>query len=144
MKRFLTCFLILLACSCTKTIKTNIPPSRVYLRIDLRYEDKDLVGTLNHKEFTAPRKAGEYVGYSGVLVVCGFDNVYYAYDLCCPHEASKTNRIVPDNTGKAKCPKCGTVYDIGYGTGAPVEGVSEYALQRYNVTSLGQELLIQN
>jgi nitrite reductase/ring-hydroxylating ferredoxin subunit len=111
--------------------------------LDLRYEDKDLVGILNHKNITSPRKAGEYVGYSGVLVICGFDNNYYAYDLCCPNESSKSIKVVANDIGQAVCPKCGTVYDIGYGSGAPVQGVSKYAMRRYNITASGQQLLIQ-
>jgi len=143
MKRFFVCFFILLACSCTKVIESTIPYARVYLTLDLRYEDKDIVGILNHKSITSPRKSGEYVGYSGVLVICGFDNNYYAYDLCCPNEASKSIRVVANDIGQAVCPKCGTVYDIGYGSGAPVQGVSKYAMRRYNVTASGQQLLIQ-
>ena len=143
MKRILTCFLILLACSCSK-IETNIPEAPVYLRLDLRYEDKELVGTTKHKEFTAARKPGEAVGVSGILVVCGLDNNYYAYDLCCPHEAVKNVRIVPNDLCQATCPKCGTVYETGYGAGNPSSGVSKYPLKRYSVTRSGQELLVRN
>ena len=54
---------------------------------------KDLVGIYNHKSITKARTAGEKTGFSGVLVVCGIDNygnaAYYAFDLCCPHEAKK-------------------------------------------------------
>jgi nitrite reductase/ring-hydroxylating ferredoxin subunit len=143
MKRFLTCFLIILVCSCTKTIESPIPYARVNLKLDLRYEDKDLKGAYFHKEFTSARNAGESVGYSGVLVVCGFENIYYAYDLCCPHEASQKIRVVANDIGQAVCPECGTVYDTGYGSGSPVEGVSKYPLRRYTISPYGDELVIQ-
>lgn len=143
MKRFLFCLLILLAFSCSK-IETNVPYAPVYLRLDLRYEDKDLVGSTKHKEFTTGRKPGEAVGVSGILVVCGLDNNYYAFDLCCPHEANRNIRVVPDDLCQATCPKCGTVYSTGYGVGNPSSGVSKYSLTRYNVTSNGQELIISN
>lgn len=143
MSRFLTYLLILIAFSCTKVNKSDIPYARVYLELDLRYEDKELVGLYNHKEFTSPRKAGEAIGYSGVLVVCGGDDVYYAYELCCPNEAERSTQIVPTQAGTAKCTKCETEYDTGFGTGAPTKGPSKHALQKYNVVSFGQRLIVQ-
>lgn len=144
MKRFFPCLLIMLALSCTKVYESNIPYARVYLLVDLRYQDKDLVGLLNYKEITKARNAGEYTGYAGILLVCGFNNTYYAYDLCCPHEASKNTLIVSDNTGHAKCPKCSTVYDTAYGSGAPTEGPSKFPLRRYNINFSGQEFAVVN
>ena len=93
MKRFLFCLLISLVCSCSKFEESDIPYAPVYLELDLRFGDKDLVGIYNHKSITKARTAGEKTGFSGVLVVCGIDNygnvAYYAFDLCCPHEAKK-------------------------------------------------------
>ena len=134
MKRFLFCLLILFACSCSKFEESDIPYAQVYLEIDLRFGDNDLVGMYHHKSITKARTAGERTGFSGVLVVCGIDNygnaTYYAFDLCCPHEAKKNIIIEADNAGKAICPECGTEYDIGYGTGAPTKGVSQYPLRK--------------
>lgn len=150
MKRFLSCLLILLACSCSKFEESDIPYARVYLEIDLRYNDKDLVGLYNHKSITTARKAGEMTGYAGVLVVCGIDSygntTYYAYDRCCPHEAKRNIVIEADNAGKATCPECGTEFDIAYGTGTPTKGVSKYPLRRYAVSSKpgGQEWVVIN
>lgn len=152
MKRFLSCLLILLACSCSKFEESDIPYARVYLEIDLRYNDKDLVGLYNHKSITAARTAGEMTGYAGVLVVCGIDSygntTYFAFDLCCPHEAKRNIIIEPNNTGTATCPECGTEYDIAAygGTGTPTKGVSKYPLRRYAVSSKpgGQEWVVIN
>lgn len=144
MKRILSCLLLLLVLSCSKINESNVPYYRVYMELDLRYQDKDLVGLLNHKIYTTPRNAGEAIGYAGIVVVSGFDGTYYAFDLCCPHEAEKSTKIVPDNTGYAKCPKCGTTYDIAYGSGMPSNGPSEYPLRRYRITSKGQELIVTN
>ena len=114
MKRFLFCLLISLVCSCSKIEESDIPYAPVYLELDLRFGDKDLVGIYNHKSITKARTAGEKTGFSGVLVVCGIDNygnaAYYAFDLCCPHEAKKNIIIEADNAGKAICPECGTEY----------------------------------
>lgn len=144
MKRFISCLFVLLAFSCSKINESSIPYYRVYLTLDLRYQDKELVGLYNYKEYTAARNAGESTGYSGVLVVCGDNSVYYAYDLCCPHEAEKAIKVVPDHAGNAKCPKCGTEYQTAYGSGAPTSGPSKFALRRYNVLTRGSELIVTN
>lgn len=141
MKRFLFCLLVLLVCSCSKFEESDIPYAPVYLNIDLRFQDKDLVGIYNHKSITKARIAGEKTGYSGVLIVCGIDSygntTYFAFDLCCPHEAKRDIIIEPNNAGTATCPECGTEFDIAAygGTGAPVKGVSKYPLRRYAVSS---------
>ena len=151
MKRFLFCLLILFVCSCSKFEESDIPYAQVYLEIDLRFGDNDLVGMYHHKSITKARTAGERTGFSGVLVVCGIDNygnaAYYAFDLCCPHEAKKNIIIEADNAGKAICPECGTEYDIGYGTGAPTKGVSQYPLRKYYMAPISsdrQEWVVRN
>lgn len=151
MKRFFFCLLILLVCSCSKFEESDIPYAPVYLEIDLRFGDDDLVGMYNHKSITKARTAGEKTGYAGVLVVCGIDSdgntTYYAFDLCCPHEAKRNITVEADNAGVAVCPECGTKFDIGYGTGAPMEGVSQYPLRRYSVSpksSAKQEWIVVN
>ena len=151
MKRFFACLFILIIGSCSKIEESNIPYALVYLNIDLRYQDKDLVGLYNYKYITTARTAGEKTGYAGVLVVCGIDGygntTYYAFDRCCPHEANKKITIEANNAGIAICPECGTEFDIGYGTGAPTKGVSKYVLRRYTVTAKsagGQEWIVTN
>lgn len=152
MKRFLFCLLVLGICSCSKLEESDIPYALVYINIDLRFQDRDLMGLYNHKSITSPRTVNEWTGYSGVLVVCGIDattggTTYYAYDLCCPHECKRNIRIEADNAGKATCPECGTEFDIGYGTGAPTKGISQYPLRRYQVIPTSadrQEWVIRN
>ncbi len=144
MKRFVLLFLILSAFSCTKIYESPIPWAHVYLQLDLRFEDRDLIGPTRYKVFTSGRKAGESVGYAGIVVICGLDNNYYAFDLCCPHERSATVRIEPNEIGQGICPQCHTVYDLGYGTGAPTQGVSRSVLRRYAVQSKGERLIIIN
>ena len=62
MKRFLFCLLISLVCSCSKIEESDIPYAPVYLELDLRFGDKDLVGIYNHKSITKARTAGEKDG----------------------------------------------------------------------------------
>lgn len=81
------------------------------------------------------------IGYGGLLVVHGLDDMFYAFDLCCPHEHSH-DIVVEPSMISAKCPKCGTVYDIGFGTGYPGSGPSQFPLKRYTVTTSGYNLHI--
>ncbi|WP_293672212.1 hypothetical protein [uncultured Parabacteroides sp.] len=146
MKRFLSCLLVLLALSCSKFEESDIPYAYVNIEIDLRFQDKDLVPLLSYKEITQIGTFHKGIGFAGVLLVHGYDDIFYAYDLCCPHEVSKDIKIVADDTGYAKCPKCGTIYEIGLGTGAP-NGASKYPLRRYTVTpksASGQEWVVMN
>ena len=59
MKRFLFCLLILFVCSCSKFEESDIPYAPVYLEIDLRFGDNDLVGMYHHKSITKARTAGK-------------------------------------------------------------------------------------
>jgi nitrite reductase/ring-hydroxylating ferredoxin subunit len=149
MKRIFFCLVVLLVMSCNKADISDIPRMPVYLELDLQFKDKDLVGTYHYKEITSVsgQNYGTRLGYSGVLVVNGFDSnnkeTYHAYELCCPHEAKKDITVKADDTGVAQCPECGTKYDIAYGSGAPLNGPSKYPLRKFDVTQRGSELLIQ-
>lgn len=149
MKRIVFCLVVMLVMSCHKVDVSNVPYARVYLELDLAFKDKDLVGSLNFKEITSAngQNYGTQLGYSGVLVVSGFDSSgstrYYAYDLCCPYEAKKNVMVKADNTGWAQCPECGTKYEIAYGSGTPSDGPSKFALTRFDVTQQGNKLLIR-
>lgn len=149
MRRIVLSLATLLACAaCSKVEESDIPVSPVYFTVDLRFEDKGLVPLYAHKSFTQPRKAGEAVGYSGLLLFHGTDNgvdgAYYAYDLCCPYEVNRSICIEADDAGQAKCPQCGSLFYLDFGAGNPSSGPARYPLRRYQVITRGQELLITN
>jgi len=126
--------------SCEEEIYSTIPNAEVSIKLDLNFEDMKLTAPYEYVSFTTPRKASDRLGYGGVLVASGIGNsgvVLYAYDLACPVEATKTVRVVPDNTGYCTCPKCGTKYNVAYGTGAPVSGGGKYFLRSYTVIDTG-------
>jgi nitrite reductase/ring-hydroxylating ferredoxin subunit len=140
-------FLFLLCVSCLK-IEDPIGDFPVYLRLDLTTKDKEL------REENAPSSKIytlqnintniERTGFGGILVVRTVTGQLQAFDLACPHEASRSVLIVPDeNSLYAVCPKCGTKYDIAFGTGAP-DGVSRFYLKRYNVSGSGSQLTVSN
>lgn len=86
--------------------------------------------------FEKPRYDNEYLGYGGILVVCGFGSdrpyEYYAYDLACPHEADAKIKVTPNGEGQAICNTCGSVYDIVNGFGNPIgDSPAKEPLKRY-------------
>jgi hypothetical protein len=120
----------------------NISSISVYIKAaDKNAYDSQLTGVKGVQTFIAPRLSGEYIGYSGLLIINTGSTLnptpFAAFDLCCPHEKLESIRIVPTNNGTAKCPKCGSVYDIIFGTGQVMEGVSSEKLQTYYIAPIG-------
>jgi len=82
------------------------------------------------------------LGFGGILVINGLgENVVnlFAYDLACPVEAQRNIRVAPDNPAvTATCPKCGAVFTIATGTGAP-KSDTKYFLKSYKVVESGMQ-----
>jgi len=138
--------LIFIASACGKEEDKYALPGYVNFKVNVNIQDAELKTPANFKQFTQPRLGGESVGFSGLLVVCGAmpvtSGIYqlYAYDLCCRYENKREIKIVPEADGAtAKCPKCGSVYNIFNGVGNVVSGPSENSLQRYYATYSGNE-----
>ena len=118
MKRLLFLILCGIAFSCS-TFVSNIPDARVYLELDLTYQDRALKTLSAYKIYNQKNidQAGEMTGFGGVLVYHGVNasgmDQYYAFDAACPYEA-KTSIIVEvtDDGLYAICPKCGSKYDL--------------------------------
>jgi len=150
MKRII--FLILfvnIAFSCEKEYYTTIPSAQVNLEIWLTTRDSELNTNLAYKSITQARSALDKLGFGGVLVINGMGDSpvnLYAYDLSCPVEAQRDVKVIPDNLSSsssavstavtATCPKCGTVFTIATGTGAPQSG-TKYSLRSYRVVNNG-------
>ena len=143
---FVACFLL----ACDLPLISPVPSVPVSLEIKLDYYDSDLIPALAAKSFTQPRLAVDRLGFGGVLVVHGYSSNgapdYFAYDLACPHEVDRNVIVVPDNEGKARCPKCGSVYVTMWGMGIPeTQSVSKYPLRPYRVRAKdGNTLLVVN
>ena len=88
-----------------------------------------------------PYKAADATGYGGLLLVTDAMGNPVAYDMSCPYEARPDVRIeVPSGELYARCPKCGSTYDIFTNHGNPRSGPAAeraYGLQRYSVISGG-------
>jgi nitrite reductase/ring-hydroxylating ferredoxin subunit len=145
MRRYLT-FALLLCASCVK-MEDPIGDYPVYLKLDLTFEDKALRSVPSSKAYTMKDINAniERTGFGGVLVVHAISGSFYAFDLACPHEASRSTLVAADADHlNAVCPKCGTKYEIGIeGSGAP-DGVSKFYLKRYAVTGSDPRLIVSN
>lgn len=133
----LVIFTILAGCEDRYT--SFIPQYPVFLELNLTTSHPTFIDN-GYATLTFIEKRFEYdrLGYGGILVICGMSSTnttdpyqYYAYDLSCPHEADRNIRVVPNESGQAICEECGSVYEIGFGTGVPVEGDSNERLKSY-------------
>jgi len=128
--------------------RNPIPSSRVYLKLDLTFKDKELKTIPSYKIYTTKNintANRESVGFGGVLVVHTYLDEYKAFDIACPYEAKQSVTVsVDEEIRYAVCPVCNTSYDIGFGTGAP-NGASRYYLRTYNIYRNTQdELVVSN
>ena len=136
----------------TEPENSNIPNSRVnfYIDVSLSGTDNSLTDGLlgNSKIYTKTKPSklspnGSY-GYSGVVVVRAYDNHIYAFDICCTYEADRN--IALENDGFfLKCPKCGSTFEIGYGTGIKNSGPAAQPLKKYYTSeNSAQKIRIYN
>jgi len=148
MKRIVFLLLFIgIAFSCEKQYYTSIPNTAVYIELWMDTRDSDLKANLAYKTITQPRSALEKTGFGGILVINGMGENpinLFAYDLACPVEGQRTVRVVPDKSGvTATCPKCGAVFTIATGTGAPQSG-TKYFLKSYSVSGNGSQYTVYN
>ncbi len=104
----------------------------------------DKIDYFDYAVFESPRRAGEYVGYAGLLIFRNQEGQIFAYDLCCPKERSKTVKVIPNSRGEAVCPVCCSVYSIWTGFGNVVSGSSTLTLQKYNVSNANPVYIIRH
>ncbi|NLB03611.1 MAG: hypothetical protein GX841_09545, partial [Bacteroidales bacterium] len=108
-------FLSLFACG---RYKSSIPESPVFMRRNLNTINCLFPG--DYYYITEPQTASDRLGYGGLLLVRGFDDQYYAYDLACPVECRTDVRVgQPSEVLEVVCPQCGESYQLGFGLGTP-------------------------
>lgn len=148
----LACIIPILYGCISEPENSNIPNSRVNFYIDTSISGVDnhlaegLLGNTKIYTQTEPSKLspnGSY-GYSGVVVVRAYDNNLYAFDICCTYEVDK-NIALEDDGFFLKCPKCGSVFEIGNGTGYANSGPATQRLKKYYTTqNSSQKVRIYN
>lgn len=81
--------------------------------------------------------ASTYTGFGGVLLVATTLGEPAAFDLACPVECKTSVRVAIDaDTHLAKCPVCGSTYNVFSLNGYPVSGEAaekHYVLRPYRV-----------
>lgn len=133
--------LAIIGCEGNVNMHNPVPDAPVDCTINIMRDAPALDITGNSFTITRPLTTSQYIGYSGLVIVHGIDDTFYAFDLCCPHEHQRDTRIECEMIS-AKCPKCGSTFDIGFGTGLPSAGPSQHPLRRYRVSKSGYTLHI--
>lgn len=134
------------AASCDDNYVSSIPDYPVYLELNLTtYPYNDLNYSSNvffYFETRANLPATNSIGFGGLIVNTGFDGNFYAFDMCCPYEAKKTIKVYPNDIGEAVCKECGSIFDIGNGTGFPTSGLAKEPLRNYRTYRNGNYLYV--
>lgn len=136
--------LALTTCHTDINVDSPVPKCTVNFALNIMVDAPILNTQGGFYTVTSPMKYGQYIGYSGLLIVHGFDDKFYCYDLCCPTECKREIMIEPEIDGTAKCKECDTMYDIGFGSGMPQKGSSKYRLRKYRVIVSGYNITVQN
>lgn len=129
--------ILFISSSCGEEELKYIYHAPVHFTVDTRNQDNTLNAPMQVKSFTSPRLSSDRIGYGGLLVVCSASHItgtvynLFAYDLACPHEQDPLIKVITDNKGKAKCSKCGSIYDIFNGVGNVISGPSKTNLEVY-------------
>jgi hypothetical protein len=111
--------------------QSSIPYAPVYVYRNIDTEGLNSPGS--YKYITSTNKATEHLGYGGIIIVHAFDEKYYAFDLSCPVEHSRSIRIGKPIQGLiCHCDSCGEDFDLLYGLGTPTKKISKEALMPYS------------
>ncbi len=134
---------------CNDNFQSSIPNYPVSLSLNLTTTYPTFNNSTNQiLTFTKPIVIGEAIGYGGILVYSApytddyGNSVYYAFDMSCPYEAKNNIRVYlqESSLGKVVCEKCGSVFDISFGTGLPESGPTKEPLKKYK-TILSRDIL---
>ncbi len=133
-KQLVGLVILLLLFSCSDIDKSSIPDSVVYLERNINSEAIELRTIGGYRAYPSPEIYGDAVGFGGIVVIYGFNEQFYAFDLACPHEVDREIKVVPNDAGQAVCETCGSVFSLGYGSGNRLSGPAQEGLRRYNVS----------
>ena len=138
------------------TFKSSVPSRPVQLTVDTRagiyvhFVRENIGASLvvdtagyHFNKQTLPLTPADYIGYAGVVVYVDNYNQYSAFDLCCPHCINKHHPCQIDGCF-AECPLCGEQYDLSFGYGLPIQGISKEALRKYRADYNGAKLYIHD
>jgi len=121
--------ILLLIVGC-ESKETTIPDRPVYLRRNL--VENNLLPVGSYLYVTQP-VGSDKLGFGGIIIVHTYEDDYCAFDLACPKEQTPSVRIgKPNELLICTCESCGEQYDLMYGLGTPLKGISKVPLKRYS------------
>lgn len=143
----LSVLLISFFSSCDKSLDSDIPSLPVYLSIKTDLTGLSVPGA--YKTYPKAPDASSYIGFGGVLVLCGYDAPeVFAFDMACPYEVDKNVRIKVDSNNIGVCAKCGSEFNsIFWGSPAPSSGPAfekNLFLRRYNAFVQNMTITVTN
>ncbi len=146
--RYLYCIFValLFLSSCKETLRSEVPNFPIYYELDLRsYEARGLSSLGSVIILNKIDKLGMSLGSGAIAVVRSIDDgeQYFAFDLLCPNDYISRTNLEIDNI-YLSCPKCNSKYEIMYGSGGVVEGISKTPLRKYKATMQSNILRITN
>lgn len=138
---------------CKDNVQSPIPNYPVYLELNLTSTYPTFRNSVNQfLEFKTREKLPETssIGFGGIIVYSGsslddYGNTqYYAFDMACPYEIKRDVKVYPDTNGLSHviCEKCGSVFDVSFGSGGPISGPAKDFLKRYKTSLSGDVLYI--
>ncbi len=97
------------------------------------------------------------LGYGGAVVFCAWPREeYYAFDATCTYELSTSHLVLKDqkfdsrlcpcqlNSFVLTCTQCGSQFNIGDGSGYPINGPASAPLKPYRTLISNNSLVIYN
>ena len=157
LRLFLAFLIMAIWSGCDDNYVSSIPSYPVGLQLNLTSTYSTFKNSTNQFLLFEKRiNVNDMIGYGGILVCTGVslddsgNTIYYAFDMACPYEVKRDVRVYPvkDGLGQVKCEKCGSVYNIGYGSGypepnsGPAAGPDVKILRRYNTSLSNDDLYI--
>ncbi|MCP9610848.1 hypothetical protein [Coprobacter tertius] len=143
--RYIILFCLIFS-SCDKNDYNRIPTTPVHISIDAaRWNIYGVHAFPDHRNFIKSQQVptgfqysvSSSTGFGGVLLLSNYEGQPLAFDLSCPVESRANVRIEVDvDKLYAKCPVCGSTYEIFNGSGSPLSGEArkrKYFLRKYVV-----------
>lgn len=132
-KQFGLIMLTLLLTVACETEKDRIPNMPVFLKRNVN--QIDLLSPGKYYYIATPTLSSDRLGFGGLVLAYCYDELepYCAFDLACPYCATATIQVSePDSMLVCTCPNCNERYDLFYGMGIPLEGISKWPLKKYS------------
>lgn len=152
---FIACAALLPGCDSTDLTIDRIPRMPVYVPFTTVSDwheygiggDHGMGGALQSRAFIRAERVPanypypdySYTGFGGLLLTCDVNSELHVFDMACPVERRAEVRVSITEDNFARCPKCGSEYDVfrlERNPGDPVSGpalTDGYALRPYRV-----------